>query len=249
MKELWKKYQNKGLIIIGVHSPEFEFEKDKDNLAQSIKDFGLTYPIVQDNDFSTWRAYDNHYWPAKYIIDKDGYIRYTHFGEGNYEETEQKIQELLKETGKKIDTTIEKEDKQNLQLFRKTPETYLGSIRTERRTNSLDNVSLDTYFLKGKWNITGEYASASKNSSLILHFSGKEVNLVMAPSEKMSKVKVYLNDKLVDEYVAGRDVKDGFILLYAERLYNLINLPAPTDSSTLRIEYQNEGIKSYAFTF
>ncbi|KKP67138.1 MAG: hypothetical protein UR68_C0013G0008 [Candidatus Roizmanbacteria bacterium GW2011_GWA2_35_19] len=248
LKEWWKKYQDQGLVIIGVHSPEFEFEKNKNNLSQAINDFGLTYPIVQDNNFSTWRAYDNHYWPAKYLIDKDGFVRYSHFGEGKYEETEQKIQELLKETGREIDSLI-KEEELDTQFFRRTPETYLGSNRTERRINYIDNIPLDNYYLNGKWNITEEYASSSKNSSLILNFSGKEVNLVMSPSEKISKVKIYLNGKLVDKNSTGRDVVDGMVILDAERLYNLILLPAPTNSATLKIEYLNEGIKSYAFTF
>ena len=97
LRNWYEKYKDKGLVIIGVHSPEFEFEKSEKNVAEAIKDFKLTYPIVQDNDFATWRDYANHYWPAKYIIDKEGYIRYTHFGEGAYDETERIIQELLKE--------------------------------------------------------------------------------------------------------------------------------------------------------
>src|SRR3990167_7742555 len=97
-----KKYKDKGLVIIGVHAPEFEFEKSEKNVADAIKDFKLTYPIVQDNEFETWRAYNNRYWPAKYFIDKEGYIRYSHFGEGAYDESEKVIQELLKETGAEV---------------------------------------------------------------------------------------------------------------------------------------------------
>ena len=133
-KKWWENYKDKGLVIIGVHSPEFEFEKDKNNLSKAITDFGLTYPIVQDNDFATWRAYENNYWPAKYIIDKDGVIRYTHFGEGSYDETEKVIQDLLKETGAKdVSSEI---NNPTYQVQTKTPEIYLGSSRIDHFASS-----------------------------------------------------------------------------------------------------------------
>ena len=102
LKEWHAKYADEGLLIVGVHTPEFEFEKDYFNVEEATKGFGLEYPIAQDNDYSTWRAYDNHFWPAKYLIDKDGYVRYMHFGEGKYAETEEKIRELLMETGSTV---------------------------------------------------------------------------------------------------------------------------------------------------
>ena len=133
-KKWWENYKDKGLVIIGVHSPEFEFEKDKNNLSKAITDFGLTYPIVQDNDFATWRAYENNYWPAKYIIDKDGVIRYTHFGEGSYDETEKVIQDLLKETGAKdVSSEI---NNPTYQVQTKTPEMYLGFSRIDNFASS-----------------------------------------------------------------------------------------------------------------
>ena len=94
-----EKYADKGLVILGVHTPEFEFEKIRQNVIEAVRDFGIKYAVAQDNDYGTWRAFDNKFWPAKYLIDKDGYIRYTHFGEGAYEETEQVIRDLLSETG------------------------------------------------------------------------------------------------------------------------------------------------------
>ena len=98
LKDWHDKYADLGLTIIGVHTPEFEFEKKRENVIDAVAEYGLRYPVVQDNDFGTWRAYSNRYWPAKYLIDKDGYVRYTHFGEGAYQETEEKIRELLMET-------------------------------------------------------------------------------------------------------------------------------------------------------
>src|SRR3989344_4838691 len=124
LRKWYETYKDKGLVIIGVHSPEFEFEKSEKNLTQAIKDFKLPYPIVQDNDFATWRAYNNRYWPAKYIIDKGGYIRYTHFGEGAYDETEKVIQDLLKETGAK-DVSLQINNP-TYQTNAKTPEIYFG---------------------------------------------------------------------------------------------------------------------------
>ncbi len=94
-----EKYEDKGLVLLGIHTPEFEFEKDTENVTQAMKDFGLTYPVAQDNDFGTWRAFNNRFWPAKYLIDAEGYVRYTHFGEGDYDETEAWIRDLLTEAG------------------------------------------------------------------------------------------------------------------------------------------------------
>ncbi|MFQ5872416.1 MAG: redoxin family protein [Dehalococcoidia bacterium] len=102
LKEWYEKYSENGLVIIGVHSPEFEFEKKRENVEQAIERHGLSWPVAQDNDFGTWRAFNNHFWPAKYLLDKDGVIRYRHFGEGAYDETEQNIRELLEETGSDI---------------------------------------------------------------------------------------------------------------------------------------------------
>ena len=124
-----EKYKDKGLVIIGVHSPEFEFEKDVENVAGAAEDFKLTYPIVQDNDFATWRAYKNRYWPAKYFIDKDGNIRYTHFGEGAYDESERIIQELLAETG--ADNTSLEINNPTYKINANTPELYLGYGRLD----------------------------------------------------------------------------------------------------------------------
>ncbi len=127
LKNWYAKYKEKGFVIVGVHTPEFEFEKDPTNVANAIKDFGLEYPIVQDNDYATWNAYKNRYWPAEYLVDKDGKIRHTHFGEGNYDETERAIQELLAETGSlsqklPINNT-------DYTVHANTPETYLGYQR------------------------------------------------------------------------------------------------------------------------
>ncbi|VVA43558.1 conserved membrane hypothetical protein [Candidatus Roizmanbacteria bacterium] len=234
LRQWWEKYKDKGLVIIGVHSPEFEFEKSERNVAQAIKDFKLPYPIVQDNNFDTWRAYNNRYWPAKYIIDKEGYIRYTHFGEGAYDESEKVIQELLKETGAK-DVTLNINNP-NYQTYAKTAEIYLGSTRSEIN----NNISFD-----GEWKVMSEYANPQKGAKLNLTFEAKEVFLVMKNSGKPSRIKVYIDNKM--QYF-GEDNKNGIVTIDSDRLYKLINLPSP-GRYLLRLEFEDGGAQLFAFTF
>ncbi|MEK7578016.1 MAG: cytochrome c biogenesis protein DipZ [Patescibacteria group bacterium] len=229
-----EKYADKGLVIIGVHSPEFEFEKSEKNLAQAIKDFKLPYPIVQDNDFATWRAYDNSYWPAKYIIDKEGYIRYTHFGEGAYDETEKVIQELLKEAGAKDVTSII--NNPTYQIQTKTPEIYLGSSRNPYKTG---------FTLIGNWKVMEEYASPQKGAQLLLNFESKEVFLVMRTKGTPAKVKVYVDDKL--QYF-GEDNLNGTVVVEKNTLYKMITLPT-SGKHNLRLEFEDNNAELYAFTF
>jgi len=234
LRQWWEKYKDKGLVIIGVHSPEFEFEKSEKNLTQAIKDFNLPYPIVQDNNFDTWRAYNNRYWPAKYFIDKEGYIRFTHFGEGAYDESEKVIQELLKETGAK-DVTLNINNP-NYQTYAKTAEIYLGSTRSEIN----NNISFD-----GEWKVMSEYANPQKGAKLHLNFESKEVFLVMRTSGAPAKVKVYIDDKLQH---FGEDNNNGIVTIESDRLYKLINLPFP-GRHILRLEFEDSNAQIFAFTF
>lgn len=250
-------YGDKGLVIVGVHSPEFEFEKDSDNVRQAIKDFDLRYPIVQDNNFATWRAYENHYWPAKYLIDKDGQIRYTHFGEGAYDETEKVIQELLKETGQTdLPTATDNTEYDN---YARTPETYLGYGRIDRFVSpekiipdekehytSPDTLPFNGIAFSGQWKVTREYANPQKDASLLLNFESKEVFLVMRPvGGTPAKVTVYLDGEMQD---LGRSVVNGKVTVDSDRLYKLINLPTP-GRHILRLEFEDSNVEVYAFTF
>lgn len=253
-----EKYSAKGLVIIGVHSPEFEFEKDVENLKEAIKDFNLKYPIVQDNDFATWRAYDNHYWPAKYLIDKDGYIRYSHFGEGDYDETEKMIQELLAETGtKNANLDINNPGYAN---YARTPEKYLGywridkfvspeTITFDKRANYTRPTQLDASELayEGSWLIAEKHAAPVRGAKLYLNFEAKEVYLVMRPknSANESQVRVYIDDKL--QYF-GADNKAGVVTVTKDTLYKLINLPFP-GQHILKLEFLDDNTQVYAFTF
>jgi len=249
-------YKDKGLVIIGVHSPEFEFEKSEKNVAAAIKDFRLIYPIVQDNNFETWRTYNNRYWPAKYFIDKEGYVRYTHFGEGAYDESERVIQELLKETGAAdFSSDINNPELKN---YAKTPEIYLGHERIDNfasiekiTKNALSsytapvNLTNNNVAFEGNWVIMEEYANPQKGAKLQLNFESKEVFLVMRTKGNPVKVKVYIDDKL--QYF-GEDNKNGSVTVDSDRLYKLINLPTP-GRHILKLEFENDETQLFAFTF
>lgn len=251
-----EKYKDKGLVIIGVHAPEFEFEKSEKNVSQAIIDFELTYPIVQDNDFATWRAYSNRYWPAKYFIDKEGYIRYTHFGEGAYDESEKVIQELLKEAG----ATNVSNDINNpaYQISSKTPEIYLGYGRIDHFVSpeNINKNTLDTYTkpsnlgnnemaYEGSWNVMEEYANPQKDAKLHLNFDAQEVFLVMRTKGAPAKVKIYIDGELNH---FGADNVDGVVTVEKDTLYKLIKLPTP-GKHNLRLEFEDGNTEVYAFTF
>lgn len=243
------KYKDKGLMIVGIHTPEFAFERSKENVEEAIRMYGIAYPVLQDNAYENWNAYGNRYWPAKYLIDASGRIRYTHFGEGAYEETEKKIQELLLENGVTQLGSIQEEKTESPLFQSRTPEIYLGSVRTEGRVSSPDEMPLNTYALTGQWTITDEYARSAPGSSLILHFEGNEVNLVMSPLKKGDRVRIYLDDKLISDDYAGTDVTDGIVTLDTERLYNILRLRNHSRSSILRMEFLDGATECYAFTF
>ncbi|MBI5613384.1 cytochrome c biogenesis protein DipZ [Candidatus Gottesmanbacteria bacterium] len=257
LKKWWEKYKDKGLVIIGVHAPEFEFEKDENNVRKAIADFGLTYPIVQDNEFRTWRAYENHYWPAKYFIDKDGYIRYTHFGEGGYDESEKVIQDLLKETGMS-DISRDIKNDPAVQNFARTPETYLGFARIDRFVspeNILENrefsysspavLSANTFAYDGKWIAMSEYANPQKDARLLFHFDAKEVYLVMRSKKDSARIKVSVDG--VSQYF-GEDAIGGIVTVDSDRLYKLISLPT-AGQHTMTLEFLDGNAELFAFTF
>lgn len=256
----YEKYKDKGFVVIGVHTPEFEFEKKTANVQNAIKQFAITYPVAQDNDYATWRAYDNQYWPAKYLIDKDGNIRYYHFGEGEYQETEEAIQKLLAEAGQKdIKGFLDMPD--TTPQGRLSPETYLGSGRMEfyypdrhldtgTKTVTLDpTIPQHSFSLGGTWMISDEYATAQNNGVLEYNFYGKNVFLVLRPRDAgQGTLRVLLDGKEVTEASgAGEDVTNGVVTIDSDRLYRLINL-SQAGNHKLRLEF-SPGVSAYAFTF
>ncbi len=255
----YEKYQDKGLVIVGVHTPEFEFEKNPDNVMKAIKDFGLTYPIMQDNDYKTWRAYSNHYWPAKYLIDKDGKIRYTHFGEGKYDESEKWIQILLEETGS--DVQSDAISNQEYDINSRTPELYLGYSRIaalaspERiSANKVSQYSLpsklpdNTFAYVGDWKLNSEYAIPEAGSSLVLNYESQNVFLVMRSQDGPAKILIRLDGNALDSNMAGVDLVDSGVTVDIDRLYTLVQADSPGQHQ-LTLEFPEGGVELYAFTF
>lgn len=215
-----KKYKDDGLVIIGVHTPEFEFEKEYDNVVKATQKWGINYPVVQDNDYQTWRAYSNRYWPRKYLIDIDGFIAYDHIGEGGYKETEKKIQELLKERNDVLglkksiqeDISVVKADSPEFFNIR-TPEIYFGYSFSRNQMGNKegwipeetidytlpDNIDENKFYLEGSWkNNKDNMELAGENGKVILKYDSKTVNLVAgSPEEK--KIKVLLDNEELGE--------------------------------------------------
>lgn len=264
LKNWHEKYADKGLVIIGVHTPEFEFEKSAENVQKALTDFGIKYPVMQDNDYATWRAYDNHYWPAKYLVDKNGKIRYTHFGEGEYDETEEVIQVLLAETGVEIKEEV---NNPKYQIATRTPELYLGYgrmgyfatpdqlVNDKKKTYKLpEDIVLHHFAISGDWQIEEERSMPFQGSTLVLAYEAKDVFLVMRPASaeatagNEAKVKVYLDDKLLTGNDAGEDVKDGIVTVEKDRLYKLIQAGG-AGQHVLKLEFLDGNLELYAFTF
>ncbi len=257
----YDKYKDQGFVVIGVHTPEFQFEHDTQNVLNAIKMFHIHYPVAQDNNYSTWNAYNNEYWPAEYLIDANGNVRHTHFGEGEYDQTEMAIRVLLKEAGKKVSgslDTIQDQTPQN-QI---SPETYLGSKRmqyyypsgslgngTQNFTLS-DNIPQNSFSYGGTWNITDETAIAGNNATLNYNFVAGHVYIILRPgSSSGGTVKVFLDGNVIDASIAGTDVKNGIVTVDTDRLYNIVDLHGKTENHTLKLEFQTPGIQAYTFTF
>ncbi|TFG62736.1 MAG: cytochrome c biogenesis protein DipZ, partial [Spirochaetales bacterium] len=254
LESWYDKYKDEGFVIIGVHTPEFEFEKNENNVVQAMKDLGVDWPVVLDNDYSQWRAYSNHYWPAHYFIDVQGNIRYYQFGEGNYETAEDVIRALLKEGGKEVQKTkTEKERK----IEAKTSETYLGFSRgtefisevTMVKDQALDyipaeNLKNGNWTLDGTWTVTRDYIVPEDNGSLLLRFNAKNVYLVLEPEEAGGSITVAMDGENIQN---TRDVVNGTLIPDKSRLYELIDLPkAGSHVLTLKI---NGRFRLFAFTF
>jgi len=268
INEWQEKYADKGLLIVGLHTPEFEFEKDIANVREAVKKFGIKYPVVLDNDYSTWRAYRNQYWPRKYLIDIDGFIVYDHIGEGGYAETEGKIQDLLEERakklGEKVDVigTVTGEEGDGI-TYRISPETYFGALRNTLLANGLSRivgvqelqepkrVEADRLYLVGKWNMGDEYAeSVSGAAKIIYRFRGKNVYFV-ARADSPIKISV-LRDGVPVKAEAGADVKvsgaKSEVTIGESRLYKLIE-EMESGEHLLELIIPASGLQAFTFTF
>jgi cytochrome c biogenesis protein CcdA/thiol-disulfide isomerase/thioredoxin len=257
-----ERYRADGLTVVGVHTPEFQFEKNAANVQQAITDKGLRYPVVQDNDFGTWNAFTNQGWPSKFLIDAKGKVRYAHLGEGEYKETEAAIRTLLAEAGKrKLGPAARTRGKIETVGAEATPETYLGSARAQGfspvgPTNGTrdyeaargDDLPQSVFSYGGRWRVTDESATAVGGASITAHVVGTAVYLVMSSEgNRPRRVQVRLDGKPIAAKVAGADVHDGAVTIRRQRLYSLVNLPTLGDHVlTLRFD---SGVSGYAFTF
>lgn len=257
LKAWYQAYKSQGLVIIGVHSPEFAFEQEYQNVKQAVEKYQIHYPVALDNQFQTWDNYGNHYWPAHYLIDKQGQVVYIHFGEGQYAVTEHNIQVLLgAKSKKKHSDTLPKQEL----TYGVTPETYLGSNRAERFANpKTDGASgyqfhgmlkQDFWALQGQWQVNPQNITSLKaNASIFLHFHAQKVFLVLGSSDDKPKtVTILLNGKPISPAQAGKDVHEHRIKVNEDRLYELIHLPA-ISNGILEIQCDSPGLEAYAFTF
>ena len=257
--EAWyQRYADDGLVVIGVHTPEFPFERDAGNVSDAIASNHLTYPVVQDNDYGTWNAFGNQYWPAKYLIDSSGQIRYAHFGEGDYGTTEDAIRSLLAENGK-VGARAKQVKAEVADPALRSPETYLGAARAQGwRQDPLRAGSKDfgapgappapnEFVYSGAWNIADEDATSLRDARIDVAFKARRVFLVLGSPQQTRHVKVLLDGKPISAGDAGEDVKDGTLDVNAQRLYSLVDLPA-AGTHTLTLEFE-QGIAGYAFTF
>lgn len=257
----YDKYRDDGFIVIGVHTPEFQFEHDSNNVLNAIGMYNIHYPVAQDNEYSTWNNYNNEYWPAEYLIDANGYIRRTHFGEGEYDQMELAIRSLLKEAGKKVTGGLVKMPDQTPRA-QISPETYLGSSRMQyyspngslsngTRTFSLsDNLNPNSFSYGGVWTITDEYAVSGNKASLNYNFIASKVFIILRPGNAAKgTIKVYLDGKIIKPSFAGADVKNGMITVDADRLYNVVDLHGKTENHILKLDFQTPGIQAYTLTF
>jgi cytochrome c biogenesis protein CcdA/thiol-disulfide isomerase/thioredoxin len=234
-----ERYRDRGLTIVGVHTPEFGFEKDPGNVRDAIARTRIRYPVAQDNDYGTWDAWGNRYWPAKYLIDANGQVRYVHFGEGDYDETEAAIRSLLEAPGPRADRQAGEVPGEA------TPETYLGAARAKgwvtppragvHEYPGARSLPPDRFALEGRWSVDDESAKAVRNATLYAHVRGKSVYLVLGSAEP-ARVEV-----LVDGEHERTVTVDG------QRLYTLMKRPRSGEHDlTLKFE---PGVTGYAFTF
>ncbi|MEK7549997.1 MAG: cytochrome c biogenesis protein DipZ [Patescibacteria group bacterium] len=258
----YEKYKDSGFVVVGVHTPEFAFERETKNVEDAIKRYRIHYPVAQDNEYGTWQAYQNRYWPAHYLIDAKGIIREVHFGEGKYDETERAIQDLLKEAGAQ---SVERElldMPEERGSLSQTQETYVGYGRLEHFASTEliqrdqeasytfpKKLPLHTFALSGKWKIEEERAVSGESAKLQLQFSGKKVFLVLSPGASGNAlVNVLLDGASVPIQSAGTDVKEGKVMVTGERLYELIHLSG-SEIHTLELQFEDSGTGVYAFTF
>ena len=255
LRTWYEKYAEEGLVIIGVHTPEFPFERNEGNVKRAVRDLDVTWPVVLDNNFAQWNAYHNRYWPAHFFIDSTGRIRYFQFGEGSYEEAEEVIRALLKEAGSNL-----KESSENISVptetGRRTPEVYLGYERAKgflsdapvpdklTRFNLASDVKPGQWALEGEWIIRNDFIEIDGRGKLELGFEGKDIFIVVEPKDNESIFTVELDGKIAGDTV---DVQGGVLNPRESRLYHLASFGEPGEH-TLVLSIEGH-VRLYTFTF
>ena len=265
------KYQDRGLVVVGVHTPEFDFEHDLDNVRRAVKDLRVDYPVVVDNDYAIWSAFDNHYWPALYVVDAQGRIRHHRFGEGGYEESEMILQQLLAEAGiGGIGQDLVSIDPGGVEAAAdwaslRSPENYLGYERTQNFASSNGAVletphvyaasprlRLNHWALAGDWTVKRQAIMLNGVEGRIAYrFHARDVHLVMGPAAPGASVRFrVLLDGQPPGAAHGTDVDDqGYGTVTEPRLYQLIRQPGPITERTFEATFLDPGVQAYAFTF
>jgi thiol-disulfide isomerase/thioredoxin len=271
VKHWYDTYKNHGLVVIGVHAPEFAFEKDPGNVSRAVRDLGVTYPVALDDDYSIWRGFDNHYWPAHFFIDASGQIRAHHFGEGDYEESERILRELLTQAGytnlpawSGAATTATGVEAPADMDHDESAETYIGYRRAEGfsspggfapdRSKSYalpERLRLNQWALAGRWTDDAEKAVLQAAPGTIeFRFSARDLHLVLGPGDgKPVRFRVRLDGAAPGPNHGADTDADGTGVIEQQRLYQLIRQAAPIGEHTFSIEFLDGGVQAYSFTF
>jgi cytochrome c biogenesis protein CcdA/thiol-disulfide isomerase/thioredoxin len=265
-----EKYKDKGLVVIGVHTPEFAFEHDIANVKRAVTDLKIGYPVAIDNDYTIWQAFENHYWPAHYFIDAQGHVRYHHFGEGDYDESERVIQHLLKEAGHTdvasgvVSVSPSGAEAAADERDLRSSETYIGSNRAENfaspegmaqntpRAYSVGTLNVNQWGLSGDWSVGLEHADLNrKDGAIVYRFHARDLHLVMgaAPGHGPIRFHVTIDGKPpADSH--GADVNaEGSGAVDGQRLYQLVRLNGAITDHTFEIQFLDPGVQAFAFTF
>ena len=265
-----ERYAGAGLVVVGVHTPEFGFEKELSNIEQALRDYQVGYPVAVDSDYAVWNAFNNAYWPADYFVDRSGRIRYHHFGEGDYEQSERVIQQLLRENGgsdaaragvRLTATGAEAPPSDDIA----TPETYVGYRQSQNfaspqgqqrdrraRYSVPARLALNDWGLAGSWNVGGESGALEEApGKIVFRFHSRDVHLVMGPGARGSRVRFTVK---VDDAPPGREhgvdsAPDGAGVVREPRMYQLIRQTGPIRDRTFEIEFLDPGVRAYSFTF
>jgi len=262
----YQKYQNEGLEIVGIHTPEFDFEKDYSNVSAAVAKYSIKYPVVMDSNYGTWQAYGNLYWPHEYLIDAAGYIVHDQIGEGGYQDTEAEIQKLLQERAEALGIATSSAATSSIIIPQEnlsgigSEETYFGAARNEFLANGNQSslgdqtlqepstIDLNKLYLAGNWNFQSEYAQNTGPAKIIYRYSSSKVFFVASGNGSGVSVKV-LQDGVPVSTDAGSDVKDGVITIKESRLYNVINNSQGSGEHTLELIIDSPGLQAYTFTF